>query len=175
MSVASIYARQDGTIAHITDGIFAITPDANTAIVIQFAIDSYPVEYQHIAANSKAALWDGANLQIDSAVYLSSAWIAARQAELAQSNAKAIARTLMLSTAKNYLSEQLQAASPNVANIHTTIRAYVADNAILTQMVTNQIAVAQTAFGWSLNLTTPTATDRMRYIVCIQLVLATIA
>ena len=82
MSVASIYARQDGTIAHITDGIFAITPDANTTIVIQFSIDAYPVEYQYIAANSKAALWDGTNLQIDGAVYLSSAWIAARQAEL---------------------------------------------------------------------------------------------
>lgn len=82
--ICSIYARQDGTIAHIDDGIFAITPDPDTTLVIQFAIDSYPTEYQHIADNSKAAFWDGANLQIDNVVYLDSAWIAARQAELTQ-------------------------------------------------------------------------------------------
>lgn len=82
MNIASIYARQDGTIAHIVDSSFAITPDADTTLVIRFSIDAYPAEYQHIAANSTAAFWDGANLQIDNVVYLSSVWIAARQNEL---------------------------------------------------------------------------------------------
>lgn len=88
---------------------------------------------------------------------------------------KAVARTLMLSDAKNYLSNQLQAASPNVTNIYNTVKAYIDGNAILTQMVANEITLAQTAWGWTLNLVSPTPPDRMRYLICVQLVLATIA
>lgn len=96
-------------------------------------------------------------------------------ATLTTEQTKAIARTLMLSDAKNYLSNQLQAASPNVTNIYNTVRDYVGNNATLTQMVANEITLAQNAWGWTLNLATPTATDRIRYLICIQLVLATIA
>lgn len=91
--IASIYARQDGTIAHVDDGMFPFTPDANTTRVIQFAMDSYGTEYQHIASNTKAAFWDGANLQIDNVVYLDAAWIAARAAEIAQAGNIADAQT----------------------------------------------------------------------------------
>lgn len=96
-------------------------------------------------------------------------------ATLTSEQQKSIARTLMLSTAKNYLSDQLGAPNPNVPSIFTQVRDYVDGHPILTQMVTNEITLAQTAFGWTLNLATPTPTDRMRYLIIIQLVMATIA
>lgn len=88
---------------------------------------------------------------------------------------KAVARTIMLSQAKNYFSEQLATANPNVTNIYDTVRNYVNNNPVLLQMVTNQIALAQTAWGWAINQATPTPADRIRYLVCCQLVIATIA
>jgi hypothetical protein len=175
MNICSVYARQDGTIAHVADSTFPITPDPDTTRVIQFSIDAYPVEYQHISDNSKTAFWDGANLQIDSVVYLNAAWVAARQTEITQADVKAIARTLMLSDAKNYLSAQLQSASPNVQTIFTTVKNYVDGNATLTQMLTNQIALFNTAYGVTVNPAGVTAADRTRYLICCQLVLATIA
>jgi hypothetical protein len=142
------------------------------------AANLLPVQGDRFIDRAARQVWDeriGGNVDITPDTATLEAALDAAIATLTAEQTKAVARQLMLSDAKNYLSNQLQAANPNVANIYTTIRAYVADNAILTQMVTNQITVAQTAFGWSLNLTTPTATDRMRYIVCIQLVIATIA
>lgn len=102
--IAQIYARQDGTIAHVADNSFSITPDPDTTLVIEFDAATYSTEYQHIADNSKAAFWDGANLQINSAVYLDSAWIAARQAELTQAESIEAAQSGLLD--KVLLAEQ---------------------------------------------------------------------
>lgn len=96
-------------------------------------------------------------------------------ATLTPEQRRAVARTLMLSDAKNYLSAQLAAANPNVTNIFDTVRIYVNGNPILTQMVTNQITLAQTAWGWTINLAAPTPADRIRYLVCCELVIAIIA
>jgi hypothetical protein len=96
-------------------------------------------------------------------------------ATLTADQQKAVARALMLSDAKNYLSNQLATANPNVQTIFNTVKAYVDGNAILTQMVTNQIALFNTAYGVTVNPAGATAADRTRYLVCCQLVLATIA
>lgn len=95
--------------------------------------------------------------------------------DAATQQAKAVARTLMLSDAKNYLSAQLQSSSPNVQTIFNTVKAYVDGNATLSQMVTNQIALFNSAYGVTVNPAGATAADRARYLVCCQLVLATIA
>lgn len=88
---------------------------------------------------------------------------------------KAVARQLMLSDAKNYLSAQLQSSNPNVQTIFNTVKAYVDGNATLSQMVSNQIALFNTAYAVTVNPTGATAADRARYLICCQLVLATIA
>jgi hypothetical protein len=95
--------------------------------------------------------------------------------ELSASETKAVARTLLLSDAKNYLSNQLQSASPNVQTIFNTVKAYVDSNATLAQMLSNQIALFNTAYGVTVNPAGATAADRARYLICCQLVLATIA
>lgn len=96
-------------------------------------------------------------------------------ATLTSEQTKAIARQLMLSDAKNYLSNQLQAASPNVQTIFNTVKEYVDNNSTLTQMLTNQISLFNTAYGVTINPAGATAADRTRYLICCQLVLATIA
>lgn len=96
-------------------------------------------------------------------------------ATLTSEQQKAIARTLMLSDAKNYLSNQLQAANPNVQTIFNTVKAYVDNNPTLAQMLSNQIALFNTAYGVTINPAGATAADRTRYLICCQLVLATIA
>jgi len=88
---------------------------------------------------------------------------------------KTVARTLLLSDAKNYLSAQLATASPNVQTIFTTVKTYVESNAILTQMMVNQIALFNSAYGVTINPAGITIADRARYLVCCQLILATIA
>lgn len=96
-------------------------------------------------------------------------------ATLTTEQTKAVARTLMLADAKNYLSTQLQASSPNVQTIFNTVKVYVDGNATLSQMLTNQIALFNTAYGVTINPAGATAADRTRYLICCQLVLATIA
>lgn len=91
---------------------------------------------------------------------------------------KAVARTLMLSNAKNFLSNQLAAPQWNAAKlteVYTTVKSYVDSNPTLGQMVANQITLCSNSLTWVLNLITPTAVDRQRYLFCVQLVLATIA
>ncbi len=91
---------------------------------------------------------------------------------------KAVARTLMLSNAKNFLSNQLAAPQWNAATlteVYTTVKVYVDSNPLLGQMVANQITLCSNSLTWVLNLITPTAVDRQRYLFCVQLVLATIA
>lgn len=94
---------------------------------------------------------------------------------LTDAQTKALARTLLLSDAKNYLSNQLQSSSPNVQPIFNTVKAYVDGNATLSQMVNNQIALFNTAYAVTVNPAGATAADRARYLICCQLVLATIA
>lgn len=88
---------------------------------------------------------------------------------------KAVARTLLLSDAKNYLSNQLQSPAPNVQTIFGIVKDYVDGNATLSQMVSNQIALFNTAYGVTVNPSGATAADRARYLICCQLVLSTIA
>lgn len=86
-----------------------------------------------------------------------------------QKSASAI--SVALEQGKIYLRQQLVNASPNVTTIYNTIKAQVDGNPHLLQMVTNQIALAETAFIWTLNLASPTAADRVRYIFCVQMVI----
>lgn len=78
--IARIFARANGTIAHVWDELY--TPDDGATLRVTFHVDSYQTEFQHIADHAKQATWDGANLRIDGNIYLSAAWIAARLAEV---------------------------------------------------------------------------------------------
>ena len=142
---------------------------------------NYDKLYQDIQAQYPAAVMTLREFRLevshdnaDSGV-LDSLIAAHNPATLTTEQTKAIARTLLLSDAKNYLSNQLQSASPNVTDIFTTVRSYVAGNATLTQMVSNQIALFNTAYAVTVNPSGATAADRARYLICCQLVLATIA
>lgn len=117
----------------------------------------------------------GSNVDITPNTVTLEAALDSANAQLTTAQTQAIARTLLLSDAKNYLSNQLQTASPNVTNIYNTVKAYIDGNATLTQMLMNQISLFQTAYGVTINLASPTAADRTRYLICCQLVLATIA
>lgn len=91
-------------------------------------------------------------------------------ATLSDNQKSNLAAAVALIQGKLYLRKQLVNSSPNVTTIYTTIKAAVDGNAHLLQMVNNQIALAETAFVWTLNLVTPTALDRTRYIFCVQMV-----
>lgn len=91
---------------------------------------------------------------------------------LTDTQKNALAANVALIQGKLYLRKQLVNANPNVATIYTTVKGYVDGNAHLLQMVNNQIALAETAFVWTLNLITPAAIDRTRYLFCVQMVIA---
>lgn len=74
-------------------------------------------------------------------------------------------------TARRYLRDQLRSASPNVTTIFNTVKAFVDDNPTLSQMVTNQQALMSNSFTWILNLVTPTAVDRQRYLLIVEAIL----
>lgn len=110
--IAQIYARNDGTIAHVADDSLPLTPDMSVTLIIQFDATIYSTEYQHIADKSKGALWDGANLLIDGAVYLDALWIATRQAELTQAETIETEDT----TERSTLLSQYNAAVTQIGN-----------------------------------------------------------
>lgn len=78
-----IYARQDGTLAHVWDMDYG-APDEDTTLIVQFDMDTYLSIYQQIADNVKDVLYTNGNLQIGEVVIVDSTWIAARQTELTQ-------------------------------------------------------------------------------------------
>lgn len=99
-------------------------------------------------------------------------------ATLTTEQQKAVARTLMLADAKSYLSNQLAQTQWNNARlteVYNTVKNFVDNNTILSQMVANQITLCSNSLTWVLNLVTPTAIDRQRYLFCVQLVISTIA
>lgn len=144
MIIASVYARQDGTIAHIIDDTFPITPDANTTRVIQFDADSYPTEYAHISANTKAAFWDGANLQIDSAVYVDAAWITARQNEISQAATIEAEDETERSNLLNQYNAALTQISNDLADVASGITAMQAQpNSVTKTVVLGMLTIQQ--------------------------------
>jgi hypothetical protein len=94
---------------------------------------------------------------------------------LTDEQAKAIAKATLLEQAKTYLSNQLANPNRNVTTIYNTIKGQVDANPTLLEMVTAQIAINSNCFVWTLNLITPTGLDRQRYILSVQMVIATIA
>jgi hypothetical protein len=94
---------------------------------------------------------------------------------LTDEQAKAIAKATLLEQAKTYLSNQLANPNRNVTTIYNTIKGQVDANPTLLEMVTAQIAINSNCFVWTLNLITPTPLDRQRYILSVQMVIATIA
>lgn len=87
---------------------------------------------------------------------------------------KEAAQQILLANAKIYLSAQLAAPNPNITTIYNTVKAHVDSSPLLQQMVTNQITICSNSLTWVLNLLTPTALDRQRYLLCVQLVISTI-
>lgn len=143
--------------------------------IARYDESKYAAIHQQLSDAVKHAVWGNNQLTIEGQVIIDSAWIQARENELNTAQAKAVARTLMLSDAKNYLSNQLQASNPNIQTIFNAVKAYVDSNATLSQMLTNQIAVFNIAYGVTVNPAGATAADRARYLICCQLVLGTIA
>jgi hypothetical protein len=82
------------------------------------------------------------------------------------------AALVALGQGKIYLRNQLIKASPNVNTIYTAIKNAVDGNEYLLQMVDNVIAINSNAYVWTLNLVTPTALDKQRYIKCVMEVIA---
>ncbi len=81
--IARIYARQNGTLAHVWDDDYG-TPEENTTLAARFFIADYPAIYQQIADNVKAVLFTNGNLMQGETVIVDSVWITARIAEITQ-------------------------------------------------------------------------------------------
>jgi len=97
------------------------------------------------------------------------AFVASNQALAIETATLTAAQNVALNQAKTYLRKQLLNASPDMSVIFTTVKGYVDGNAALLQMVNNQIDLNRSAFSWpALNLVTPAAVDRTRYLRCIE-------
>lgn len=116
MLICEIYARLDGTISNVITGDFG-SPDANTTLVVQFDVDNYPTEHEAVNNQSDKLFWDGANLQLDSVIYLDATWIAARKAEIDNAVNVEIEDT----TEKRELLNQYNAALTQIANDLTDV------------------------------------------------------
>lgn len=92
----------------------------------------------------------------------------------ADETALASAQSIALNQAKVYLRNQLRAASPNTATIVTTVKSYINGNAILNTMLSNQIALMNGAFGWSIDLNPATAVNRQRFLLAVEMVISLI-
>lgn len=74
---------------------------------------------------------------------------------------------------KAYLQRQLLAASPDTpTQIVGIIKPVVDGNVHLTRLMTNQIALMNGAFGWTLDLNPATAINRQRYITAVEMIIA---
>lgn len=82
------------------------------------------------------------------------------------------AQVVALQQAKVYLRNQLRSPAPNVATIVATVKAYINGNVVLNQMLSNQIALMNGAFGWSIDLNPATAQARQRYLLAVEAVVA---
>ena len=85
------------------------------------------------------------------------------------------AQATALAQGKVYLKRQLLKPAPSVDTIFSTLIAAVEGDTHLAQMVTNQQAIMENAHGWILDLVTPTALDKQRYILIVQAVIALLA
>jgi hypothetical protein len=81
------------------------------------------------------------------------------------------AANVAVTQAKSYLRNQLLAPD-SIDTIYTALKVQVDSDSYLQTMVTSQIAITSNAFGWSLDLVTPSAIDKQRYIFIIQQVVA---
>lgn len=80
------------------------------------------------------------------------------------------ARQAALNQARDYLRKQLLSASPNITTIYNNVKLYVDNNTHLSQMVANNLSLCQNAFVWGiLDLVSPTALTRQRYLMVVQI------
>lgn len=82
------------------------------------------------------------------------------------------ASDILLRQGKLYLRKQLLDPNPNVDDIYTTFKTQVDGHTTLTTMVDNMTALVEVSMGWSLDLTTPTTVDKLRYVFICQLVIS---
>lgn len=82
-----------------------------------------------------------------------------------------------LGKARDYLRKQLLKPSPNVQTIYSTIKSYVDSHPQLLQMVNNELALANLAYGWTITSMNNPANnnDRARYLIVIHNLLAILA
>lgn len=92
--------------------------------------------------------------------------------EIADNLALKAAALVAVTQGKDYLRRQMLKASPNVNDVYTTVKNVVDANTYLAQMVNNVVAINSNAYAWTLNLVTPTALDKQRYIKCVMEVVA---
>jgi len=85
------------------------------------------------------------------------------------------AQNAAINQARDYLRKQLLNASPNITTIYNNVKSYVDANSYLSQMVSNQITIMSNSFTWVLNLITPTAIDRQRYLLAVEIVVGLLA
>lgn len=98
---------------------------------------------------------------------LDSALLAATESQQIES-----AALVALGQGKTYLRNQLVKASPSINDVYTATKNAVDSNVYLAQMVSNVIAINSNVYVWTLNLATPTALDKQRYIKCVMEVIA---
>lgn len=81
MIIVQVYARPNGTIAHVWDGDYG-APENGATLVARFDFSTYRALYQQLADNVKALRYTNGAIVQGENVILSSAWIAARETEL---------------------------------------------------------------------------------------------
>lgn len=121
MKLIKIYARQNGSIAHVDDGTFPFIPELNTSVIVTFDGEIYPEQYQQIAQDTTRVHWNGSALLLDNVEYLSAAFIAARLAETTKNNA--------ISAAKSGLKDKVILAQNHAETIRQLFNA-VWDNSL---------------------------------------------
>jgi hypothetical protein len=134
--IATIYARIDGTLAHVWDADYG-TPEVGSIPVMQFDIETYPDEFAFISANSASAFWNNISgaLEIPQGnVYLDATWIADAQSELDTQGSVTGAKQTILANAERawqfapsiaaLFAESTEQAEAMTSNLDTLITTY---------------------------------------------------
>ncbi len=88
------------------------------------------------------------------------------------SQSNQIATDLLLIQGKAYLYNKLNSTNPNITTIYSVLKAVIDGDAILTQLLNNQLALMENSFGWTVDLVTPTTIDKQRYIIILEMVIS---
>lgn len=160
-----------------------INNNEDFALAVAYLIDTgnLPVQGERFLDRNARKVWDerpSGNVDITPAQATLETALDNMLAKMATENQLISAQMIALSQARDYLKHQLLNASPNMTNIYLEVKKYVDDNSSLLQMVTNQLALMRNAYSiagivdWTVNLISPTAVDRARYLMAVELVIA---